>query len=74
MKMTQSVHQNQNSAIHCASAQNVGQHKRLEYSFYKKNNLCSYNLTSSSRETAFILPIISVQKVIKYVQTKAEFT
>lgn len=29
MRMTQPVHQNQNSATHYASAQNVGQHKRF---------------------------------------------
>lgn len=38
MRMTQPVHQKQNSAIHYASAQNVGQHKRLEYSFCRKSN------------------------------------
>lgn len=56
MRMIRPVHQNQNSAIPYASAQNVGQHKRLEYSFCKKNNLYSCNISFSSREIAFILP------------------
>lgn len=60
MRTIQPVHQNKNSAIHYASAQNVGQHKRLEYAFCKKNNLYSCSVTSSSREVAFVLPNISV--------------
>lgn len=60
MRRTQPLHQNQNSAIHYASAQNVGQHKRLEYSFCKKNRFYSWNISFSCREIAFILPSTSV--------------